>query len=85
MGRREGVRTAGAVLPEVHLARDHPRSEVAGLVRAGTWVRVRPGAYVDAAVLDAATDPDRCLALARVAALGMKLRTDAVVSHTSCG
>ncbi|WP_249381997.1 hypothetical protein [Actinotalea sp. K2] len=69
-------------LPEVFLARDHHRSVVAGLVRDGTWARVRPGAFVDARVLKSEDHP-RTLALARIAALRTQLTADTVVSHTS--
>ncbi|MBO1752890.1 hypothetical protein J4G33_13840 [Actinotalea sp. BY-33] len=55
---------------------------VAGLVRDGTWVRVRPGAFVDATTLEVA-DHRRALALARIAALGTQLTADTVLSHTS--
>lgn len=83
MGRRPGARTASsAPLPRVHLAQDHPRSVVAALVRGGTWVRVRPGAYVDAHVLETG-DRARTLALARIAALRTQLTSGAVVSHAS--
>lgn len=68
--------------PPVHLARDHERSVVAALVRDGTWQRVRPGAYVDAALLGGPDDA-RTLALARMSALRRQLTCDAVVSHTS--
>lgn len=83
MSRRPGVRVPAApALPQVHLARDHHRSVVAGLVRDGTWTRARPGAYVDARALET-TDPGRTLALARIAALRTQLTSDTVVSHTS--
>lgn len=83
VGRRPGVQTAPvADLPHVHLARDHHRSVVAALVRDGTWVRVRRGAFVDAALLQTA-DHRRTLALARIAALRTQLTSDAVISHTS--
>ena len=83
VSRRPGVRVpAVPALPQVHLARDHHRSVVAGLVRDGTWTRIRPGAYVDTQVLEIA-DVGRTRALARIAALRSQLASDTVVSHTS--
>lgn len=68
--------------PHVHLARDHHRSVVAGLVRDGTWTRIRAGAFVDAKALED-TDRSRTLALARIAAVHSQLRSGVVLSHTS--
>ncbi len=55
-------------LPPIHLAGQHPRTDVERLVRDGTWARVRHGAYVDAAWL-ADGPADRRRALARLEAL----------------
>ncbi|WP_182112363.1 MULTISPECIES: hypothetical protein [unclassified Actinotalea] len=66
----------------MHLARDHHRSVVAGRVRDGSWLRVRPGAYVESRVLESA-DARRTLALARIVAIGAQLTSDTVLSHTS--
>lgn len=83
MGRRPGARLAPTpALPQLHLARDHHRSVIAALVRDGAWVRVRPGAYIDAPALEGG-DRRRTLALARIAALRTQLTSGAVVSHTS--
>lgn len=68
--------------PEVHLARDHDRSLVAARVRDGAWVRVRPGAYVEAGQL-AGDDAGRTRELARVVAAARQLRTEVVFSHDS--
>ena len=83
MARRAGVRVEAAVeLPPVHIARDHHRSAVRELVRDGAWVRVRPGAFVEAGHLTGGDLP-RTLALARFAALRTQLSGDSVLSHES--
>lgn len=83
MPRRPGaVLPPDPVLPSVHLARDHDRSAVAAHVRTGRWIRIRPGAYVDAALLDG-SDGRRRRELARIAAVTRQLRLDHVVSHES--
>lgn len=51
-------------------------------MRDGIWQRVRPGAYIDAALLGGPDDA-RTLALARISALRRQLTCGAVVSHTS--
>lgn len=83
MARRPGACvTPPPELPHVLFARDHHRSVVAGLVHDGTWVRIRPGAFVDAKALDG-TDRIGTLALARIAAVHTQLTSGAVISHTS--
>ncbi|MFS0702978.1 hypothetical protein AB6N23_00505 [Cellulomonas sp. 179-A 9B4 NHS] len=73
MPRRPGppspVQLDATAPPAVHLAGQHPRTDVERLVRHGTWVRIRHGVYVDAAWLSDGPDADRRRALARLEAL----------------
>lgn len=83
MPRRPGPRTHHAEpLPPVVLAREVDRSLAAARVRRNEWVRVRPGAYLDAVQLQG-RDQGRTIALARIAALSAQLTVDHVVSHES--
>lgn len=70
------------MLPAVYLARDHPESVVAARVGKGEWLRVRPGAFVDATH---ARDPARrrIEALARIVAVRAKLSLPYCLSHES--
>jgi len=75
---------AGVDTPAVHLDRDVEPDAARGHVARGEWVRVRRGAYVEAAALDG--DPllrARQVALARIDAVCRQSRLDAVVSHSS--
>ena len=50
---------------------------------AGAWIRVRPGAYIDAASADTPHDAARRVALARLVALRRQLTAGYVLSHGS--
>lgn len=83
MARRPGTRpTPPPQLPHVHLARDHDRSVVAKHLRDGSWVQVRPGAAIDAALVQG-PDSSRLLALAHIAALREQLAVGFVASHVT--
>lgn len=83
MPRRPTARPpAPPPLPAIHLSRDYDRSLVAWHRREGHWVKVRPGASIDAAALNGPSSA-RVLALAGIAALLAQLTTDVVFSHTS--
>lgn len=66
----------------VHLAGDFPPSYPASRVRDGAWLRVRPGAYVEAAP-DDRHERDRAIALARIVAIREQLTAPYVLSHES--
>ena len=70
-------------VPEVLLARDHPRDHVAMQLRAGAWVTVRPGAYVAAAPELPPHAGRRRAALAHIAAVREQLDVDVTVTHQS--
>lgn len=70
-------------LPRIHLARDHPATEVAARVRAGEWTRVRSGAYVEPRAEASASAVRRHLSLARLVALREQLSIPYVLSHES--
>ena len=87
MPRRPGLPPgppAPPTLPALRFARDHPPAVVAAHVRAGRWVRVRRGAYVES--VPTGTDPctaSREAGLAHVAAVTEQLHAGQVVSHAS--
>lgn len=83
MPRRPDVQPPSRpTLPAIHLSRDHDRSVVAARRRDGSWVRVRPGASIDATALEG-PEPGAVLVLARIAALADQLTPAAVISHAS--
>ena len=67
----------------VYLARDYPPALPAARVRDGTWIRVRPGAYVDAPVDLHQHARDHLVALARIVALREQLTRAYALSHGS--
>ncbi|MBI9113433.1 hypothetical protein [Sanguibacter suaedae] len=70
--------------PTVHLARDVTAAHARSLVRDGAWLRVRPGAYIDAPRGDAPPgDTRRAVALARTTALARQSARSPTFSHTS--
>lgn len=69
-------------LPTVHLAPDLPSSEVRRRLVEGTWIRVRRGAYVEAATGTDRYSATRRMALARVVAVTATCG-DVVLSHSS--
>jgi len=83
--RRPGSQSSlrAPALPVVHLARDYPPSYTAARVREGAWIRVRPGAYVDASPDADRHTRGRTVALARIAALRDQLRAPYVLGHES--
>lgn len=85
--RRPGLPAApGPVpdLPRVHRTAEHPPAWIAEQVRAGRWIKVARGAYVDApaSTLDRFAR-ERQLGLATLAAARTRLAADRVLSHGS--
>lgn len=72
-------------LPAVHLAREYSAATVKQRLRTGEWLRVRPGAFVDAAPMAALTSLDRkrAWALAHAVAVHRTLTVPHALSHTS--
>jgi hypothetical protein len=63
------------------LAHDYPSSEVRALLRAGLWVPLRQGIYVDHLAVDTATGAER--AVLDIAAARLTLTAPSVGSHSS--
>lgn len=78
----------GAAVPEVLLAREQDKNQLALASRQGSLTRIRRGAYCDPEALRAdgpasASREKRNRELARARALHRQLRTEAVFSHTT--
>ncbi|WP_143556748.1 hypothetical protein [Sanguibacter antarcticus] len=86
MPRRPGplspTQLSTAPLPAVHLARDFTAAHVRSCARDGTWIRVRPGAYLSTTEHPASTR-DRDVALSRMIALARQSTVPLTFSHIS--